>query len=198
YTMDCTLTAFLSGQSRTKQVLWFKVAARSAAGRGPLSTAISQRCSSPPSAPQNLTMNTTVFDSSGATGSMYVVWEEPADLHEAVLLGYKVYVDDGNSLDTKDIFYLAEVESLPAMSQQVIDDPERRVFRQDHIVPSRAYKQRGLYKVTAITEVGEGKALCPYPQRYQLAVASVDVREDADITSPLFPFVTVTQGTILE
>ncbi|CAE7759196.1 MAP3K19, partial [Symbiodinium sp. CCMP2456] len=207
----------------------------------PLSTAISQRCSSPPSAPQNLTMNMTVFDSSGATGSMYVarrrqvqvqsqnrfsfhgpvVWEEPADLHEAVLLGYNVYVDDGNSLDTKDIFYLAEV----------IDDPERRVFRQDHIVPSRTYKQRGLYKITAITEVGEGdaaveslvpsskpraapvasvlddctipwwtsKALCPYPQRYQLTIASVDVREDADITSPrLFPFVTVTQGTILE
>ncbi|CAE7919001.1 Herc2 [Symbiodinium sp. KB8] len=154
----------------------------------------------------------------GATES--VVWEEPADLHEAVLLGYKVYVDDGNSLDTKDIFYLAEV----------IDDPARRVFRQDHIVPSRAYKQRGRYKVTAITEVGEGdaaveslvpsstpraapvasvlddctipwwtsKALCPYPQRYRLTVASVDVREDADITSPLFPFVTVTQGTILE
>ena len=30
----------------------------------------------------------------------------------------------------------------------------------------------------------QGKALCPYPQRYQLTVASVDVREDADITSP--------------
>ncbi|CAE7034886.1 PTPRF [Symbiodinium natans] len=217
YTMDCTLTAFLSGQSRSKEVLWFKVAARSAVGRGPLSVAISQRCSSPPSAPQNVTMNVSVLDPAGTTGSMYVVWEEPADLHDAVLLGYKVYVDDGNSMDAKDIYTLAEV----------IDDPDRRVFRQDNVVPSRAYK----YKVTAVTEVGEGdptevslvpstepraapvasllddcaiawwtsKALCPYAQRYQLTVASVDVLEDADITSPrLFPFVTVLQGTILE
>ena len=31
--MDCTLTAFLSGQSRTKQVLWFKACSKRLLGR---------------------------------------------------------------------------------------------------------------------------------------------------------------------
>lgn len=215
YTMDCTLTALLGGQSRSQQFLWFKVAARSAVGRGPLSIAVARRCSAPPTAPVNLALDSSVFDADGI-GYTLLTWEEPTQLSGAVLLGYKVYVDT-NTADTQDLYTLLDV----------IEDPEQRAFRHENVVQGQSYK----YKVTAVSETGEGtsnevilvpalvplepaqpvllddcttswytsKALCTYPHNYELATVSVDIRESADINAPrVNPFVTVLQGTILE
>ena len=128
---------------------------------------------------------------------------------------------DENTLDSQDLYSLLDV----------IEDPQQRVFRHEGVVQGQGYK----YKVTAVSETGEGtasevilipaevplkalkplllddcsiswpaengstKALCSFPQNYQLAVASVDVRSGPDILSArVTPFVTVLQGTILE
>ncbi|CAK9047987.1 Fibronectin type-III domain-containing protein 3a, partial [Durusdinium trenchii] len=266
YTMDCTLSASLGGQSRSKQFLWFKVAARSAVGRGPLSTAVARRCSGTPSAPlRNLTLNSSSFAADGIGWSL-ITWEEPSELHDAVLLGYQVYVD-ANTADAQDLYTLLDV----------IEDPAQRLFKHQDVVqgetaltwtppavravqwttmkvspaplvvsnaegtsqvdgtghsaPGQSYK----YKVTAVSETGEGtasvvtlvpavvpleppapvllddctmawwlaengttKALCSIAQRYQLAVASVDLRDSADINAPrVNPFVTVVAGTVM-
>ena len=58
---DCTATNVLGGQSRSQHILWFKVAANSGVGRGPLSKATSRRCSLPPSAPATWQKEGTVF-----------------------------------------------------------------------------------------------------------------------------------------
>ncbi|CAK9047862.1 Fibronectin type III domain-containing protein 3B (Factor for adipocyte differentiation 104) (HCV NS5A-binding protein 37), partial [Durusdinium trenchii] len=218
YTMDCTLSASLGGQSRSKQFLWFKVAARSAVGRGPLSTAVARRCSGTPSAPLNLTLNSSSFAADGIGWSL-ITWEEPSELHDAVLLGYQVYVD-ANTADAQDLYTLLDV----------IEDPAQRLFKHQDVVQGQSYK----YKVTAVSETGEGtasvvtlvpavvpleppapvllddctmawlaengttKALCSIAQRYQLAVASVDLRDSADINAPrVNPFVTVVAGTVM-
>jgi len=204
-----------AGQSRSQQFLWFKVAARSAVGRGPLSIAVARRCSAPPTAPVNLALDSSVFDADGI-GYTLLTWEEPTQLSGAVLLGYKVYVDT-NTADTQDLYTLLDV----------IEDPEQRAFRHENVVQGQSYK----YKVTAVSETGEGtsnevilvpalvplepaqpvllddcttswytsKALCTYPHNYELATVSVDIRESADINAPrVNPFVTVLQGAILE
>ena len=195
--------------------MWFKVAARSGVGRGPLSIAVARRCSAVPTAPVNLVLTESVFDADGI-GYTLLSWAQPTELNGAVLLGYKVYVDT-NTADTQDLYTLLDV----------IEDPDQLSFRHENIVQGQSYK----YKVTAVSETGEGtpnvailvpalvplqaaapvllddctvvwytsKALCSYPHNYQLATVSVDVRDSADINAPrVNPFVTVLQGTILE
>eukprot|EP00931_Biecheleriopsis_adriatica_P049660 TRINITY_DN28729_c0_g1_i1.p1 TRINITY_DN28729_c0_g1~~TRINITY_DN28729_c0_g1_i1.p1 ORF type:complete len:8011 (-),score=1403.57 TRINITY_DN28729_c0_g1_i1:177-21446(-) len=226
YEMDCTKASSLGGQSRAKQYLWFKVASWSNSNfervRGPLSDAVARRCSAPPSAPQNLRMNISHFDAARSTGDTVITWDEPAELNDAVLLGYKVYVDDGNSVDllagtvnALDLYTLAEV----------ITDPELREYKSEGVVQGRTYK----YKVVAVSEAGEGtaaeaaivsstppvapskpellddctttwyttKVYCTVYQERFLVLKDIELRLSADIIDAR-SFNILTQGTIFE
>eukprot|EP00928_Gymnodinium_smaydae_P041481 TRINITY_DN28069_c0_g1_i1.p1 TRINITY_DN28069_c0_g1~~TRINITY_DN28069_c0_g1_i1.p1 ORF type:complete len:2923 (-),score=610.45 TRINITY_DN28069_c0_g1_i1:59-8185(-) len=127
-----------------KQMMWFKVAADSEVGRGPLSAAAGRRCSAPPGAPENLAWKGTSFDVLRHAGASEITWDPPLDLHGAVILGYRVYSDDGNQEDAEDRFHLAAV----------VLDVSRRYYRRDNTMLGREYK----YRVAAVTEVGEGAA----------------------------------------
>lgn len=52
-------------------------------GRGELSVAAASRCSAPPQAVLNLSL------AEATESTALITWEEPSELHGAVLLGYK-------------------------------------------------------------------------------------------------------------
>jgi len=134
YTQDCTS---VEGASRSGRYLWFKVAATSGVGVGDLSRALGRRCSAPPDAPAALSVARTNYDGTRLLGTVIVEWSAPADLHDAVLLGYKVYVDDANS-----IFRLAGLVTDVSQTYLAVKD----------LVMGRSYT----WRVAAVTEVGEG------------------------------------------
>lgn len=142
-TFDCT-DATLLGQSRSQSYLWFKVSADSEVGEGPLSTALARRCSAPADAPQGLAWTGSLFDPTRGNGAVDLSWTPPADVHGATLLGYRIYSDEGNQMDSEDHYNLVAA---------IISHGDV-TYRQNNCTLGTTYK----YKVVAVTEVGDGTA----------------------------------------
>ena len=87
-------------------------------------------------------MKATEFDEAWSIGTMVLQWSEPANDYGAVVLGYKVYADSGNGADTAALF----------IHQGTILDPAVLEYRRPGVSMGRSYK----YRVTAVTETGEG------------------------------------------
>jgi hypothetical protein len=115
----------------------FKVRSVNSRGLSPLSPASAQMITAQePSAPQNLTLQ------SRSDTSLIFSWEPPLDFGGVALLGYKVYVAEGNQ---------AYVQVTDADSTS---DPT--IFYHEHIASDLTAGESYRFKVSAYNLIGEG------------------------------------------